>query len=72
MHDTYGFPPLEDEVTMFTSRIEGDSVSWEQFRDLLEQMKAETQKKGVSAKEYQSWELMRQHRFKHIRVQGNL
>lgn len=29
LHDTYGFPPLEDEVTMFVSKMEGDSVTWE-------------------------------------------
>ena len=29
LHDTFGFPPLEDEVTLITDRIEGDKVSWE-------------------------------------------
>ena len=72
LHDTYGFPPLEDEVTMFTSRIEGDHVSWDQFRSLLEEMKASTQKKALSATEYQSWEQMRQHRYKHIRMRQDL
>ena len=72
LHDTYGFPPLEDEVTLFTSRIEGDSVSWAQFKEILDELRATTGKKAVSAKEYQSWELMRQHRYKHIRMKGEL
>ena len=72
LHDTYGFPPLEDEVTMFTDKIEGDQVSWEQFKQILEDMKAQTGGKAANAKEYKSWELMRQHRYKHIRMNGEL
>ena len=30
LHDTFGFPPLEDEVTLFTSRMSGDDgYTWE-------------------------------------------
>lgn len=72
LHDTYGFPPLEDEVALFTSRIEGDEVSWDRFKAILQELRSESQQKGTSAKEYQSWELMRQHRFKHVRMGGDL
>jgi hypothetical protein len=72
LHDTYGFPPLEEEVAMFTDKIDGDSVSWDDFKAILEEMKGSTCSKGTNAKEYKSWELMRQHRYKHIRMNGEL
>lgn len=68
LHDTFGFPPLEDEVTMISEKIDGDKVSWDQFSSIIEELKASTTSKGACAKEYTSYEKMRQDRYKNIRM----
>ncbi len=38
LHDTYGFPPLEDEVTMFIKQFDLNNdgkITWEEFRSVL-------------------------------------
>jgi|LauGreDrversion4_2_1035121.scaffolds.fasta_scaffold1014313_1 hypothetical protein len=71
LHDTYGFPPLEEEVAMFMDNFDlnqDGKVTWEEFRSTLERIRAETNKKSANAKEYTSYEKMRADRFKHIRM----
>ena len=75
LHDTYGFPPLEDEVTMFIKQFDLNNdgkITWEEFRSVLQKLKQEATKKGTNAKEYTSWEKMRSDRFKHIRMTTEL
>jgi hypothetical protein len=71
LHDTYGFPPLEEEVAMFMDNFDlnkDGKVTWEEFKNTLERIRAETNKKSSNAKEYTSYEKMRADRFKHIRM----
>lgn len=71
LFDTYGFPPLEDEVNMFMEQFDTNKdgrVTWEEFSTALTALKAKTNKKAAGAKEYKSWNQMRDDRFKHRRM----
>ncbi len=71
MHDTYGFPPLEDEVSLFITNFDlnkDGKISWDEFKFVLEKLKEECAVKAGNAKEYTSWEKMRADRYKHIRM----
>lgn len=75
LHDTYGFPPLEDEVQMFMSRFDLNQdgrVTWEEFKTVLENIKHEMHIKAGNAREYDSYEKMRADRYKHIRMRKDL
>ncbi len=75
LHETYGFPPLEEEVSLFMTQFDQNKdgkVSLEEFTSVLEKMKVELNKKAGNAKEYQSWEQMRADRFKHTRMTKDL
>ena len=75
LHETYGFPPLEDEVTLFMQSFDlnGDGkVTWFEFKSTLNRLREKMAAKGKNAKEYQSWEKMRADRYKHIRMQTEL
>ena len=71
LHDTYGFPPLEEEVAMFMENFDlnkDGKVTWEEFKSTLERIKEQTNKKSAHAKEYTSYEKMKADRYKHIRM----
>lgn len=75
LHDTYGFPPLEEEVTLFMTKFDlnkDGKVSLDEFKFVLAKMKEELNIKAGNAKEYQSWEQMRSDRFKHTRMSKDL
>ena len=75
LFETYGFPPLEDEVRMFMERFDGNhdgNVSWEEFKTALANLKEEVAQKAHGAKEYKSWNKMRDDRYKHRRMGGEL
>jgi hypothetical protein len=75
LHETYGFPPLEEEVTMFMGQFDLNKdgrVSWDEFYFVLEKIKAEVGKKAGNAREYISYEKMKADRFKHVRVKLDL
>jgi len=72
LHDTFGFPPLEEEVVMISEKLEGDRVSWAQFWAVIEELQRTTKSKAGCAKEYTSYEKMRQDRFKNIRMNTEL
>jgi len=75
LHDTYGFPPLEDEVTMFMTQFDlnkDGKISWDEFKFVLEKIQLEINSKAGNAREYKSYEKMRGDRFKHIRVKQEL
>jgi Ca2+-binding EF-hand superfamily protein len=55
LFDTYGFPPLEDEVKLFMDEFDANKdgrVSWEEFQDALNRLRERVNKKATGAKEY--------------------
>lgn len=75
LHDTYGFPPLEEEVTMFMTQFDlnkDGKISWDEFKFVLEKIKSELNTKAGNAREYTSYEKMKADRFKHVRVRKEL
>ena len=75
LHETYGFPPLEEEVSMFMAAFDTNQdgkVTWEEFCAALGRLRDEVKSKAGGAKEYQSWEKMRADRYKHVRMTGEL
>lgn len=75
LYDTYGFPPLEDEVNLFMEEFDINKdgrVSWEEFSAALNRLKEKVNSKAAGAKEYQSWNQMRDDRYKHKRMGGEL
>lgn len=75
LFETYGFPPLEDEVNMFMDQFDTNKdgrVSWEEFSSALRTLKENVNNKAGGAKEYKSWSKMRDDRFKHKRMGGEI
>ena len=75
LFDVYGFPPLEDEVSMFLERFDSNQdgrISWEEFESALQDLRAQVNSKATGAKEYKSWNKMRDDRYKHRRMEGEL
>jgi hypothetical protein len=75
LFETYGFPPLEEEVAMFMEQFDANKdgkVTWDEFVAALNILKEKVNKKATGAKEYKSWNKMRDDRFKHRRMEGEL
>ncbi len=75
LFDTYGFPPLEEEVTMFMERFDSNQdgkVSWAEFSETLKTLKDQVNSKAKGAKEYTSWNKMHDDRYKHRRMAGEV
>ena len=75
LHETYGFPPLEEEVGIFLQEFDlnhDGKVTWEEFQTTLGRIREKTAAKSGNATEYQSYEKLRAHRYKHIRVKGEV
>ena len=75
LFETYGFPPLEEEVALFMEQFDSNGdmqVSWDEFSSSLRTLKEKADSKAKGAKEYSSWNKMYDDRFKHRRMQGEL
>ena len=75
LFDTYGFPPLEDEVKMFMEQFDSNQdgkVTWEEFSLALRALKQKVDSKAKGAKEYTSWNKLHDDRYKHRRMQGEV
>jgi len=75
LFETYGFPPLEDEVTLFMEEFDSNQdgkISWEEFQAALNRLRDRVNKKASGAKEYTSFNKMRDDRFKHKRMDNEL
>ena len=58
LFDTYGFPPLEDEVKLFMEQFDTNHdgrISWDEFRNALNVLKLQLNKKASGAREYKSF-----------------
>ena len=58
LFETYGFPPLEEEVDLFMKEFDlnqDGKVSWEEFTSSLRRMKEKIDGKANGAKEYTSF-----------------
>ena len=70
LFETYGFPPLEDEVDLFMKEFDVNQdgkVSWEEFRASMSRIKEKMDMKAEKAKEYSSWTKWNEDRVKHKR-----
>lgn len=75
LFETYGFPPLEDEVSMFMQEFDTNQdgkVSWEEFSAALGRIKERVNQKATGAKEYKSFNKLRDDRYKHKRMDGEI
>ena len=75
LYETYGYPALEDEVKMFMEDFDANhdgKVSYEEFVAALQRIREQLEKKSGAAKEYQSYEKMRNDRYKHVRMNDGL
>ena len=75
LFDVYGFPPLEDEVAMFMEEFDTNKdgrISWEEFQAALNRLRDRVNSKAEGAKEYKSWNKMRDDRYKHRRMNGEV
>ena len=71
LFETYGFPPLEEEVTLFMQEFDTNQdgkVTWEEFQAALNRLRETVNKKAGTAKEYTSFNKMRDDRYKHKRM----
>ena len=71
LFETYGFPPLEDEVNSLTEEFDANKdgkISWEEFQAALKRLRERVNQKAAGAKEYTSFNKMRDDRFKHKRM----
>ena len=71
LFETYGFPPLEDEVAMFMSEFDlnhDGKVTFEEFSNTLCRMREKCASNSKKATEYTSFTKMKADRFKHKRV----
>jgi Ca2+-binding EF-hand superfamily protein len=58
LYETYGFPPLEEEVELFMEEFDlndDGKVSWEEFKVSMERIKEKQDAKAEKAKEYSSF-----------------
>ena len=75
LFETYGFPPLEEEVAMFMQAFDTNQdgkVTWDEFCAALSKIRDQVKSQAGGAKEFQSWEKMRSERYKHVRMAGEL
>ena len=75
LYETYGFPPLEDEVAMFMEEFDlndDGKVTKDEFMTTLGRMRAKMAEKSLTAKEYTSFEKMKGDRFKHRRMNNEV
>ena len=73
--ETYGFPPLEDEVKMFMEEFDLNQdgrVTLDEFKLALTRMRQKMDEKASQGREYTSALQMREDRFKHKRMQGDV
>ena len=72
LFETYGFPPIQDEVDLFMEEFDANhdgKISWEEFVDAIKRIKERMDMKAERAKEYKSFEKMKTDRFKHKRME---
>ena len=72
LFETYGFPPLEDEVQLFMDEFDlnhDGKVTWDEFLASMTRIKAKMNDKAKAAKEYKSHQKMMTDRFKHKRME---
>jgi len=75
LFETYGFPPLEDEVKLFMEEFDVNhdgKVTWEEFHATLVRLREKVNSKAKGAKEYTSFNKMRDDRYKHRRMGGEI
>lgn len=73
--ETYGFPPLEEEVKMFMDEFDLNNdgrVTMEEFKSALTRMRQKMDEKAQQGREYGSNLQMREDRFKHKRMNGDV
>lgn len=73
--ETYGFPPLEEEVKMFMEEFDLNQdgrVTLDEFKLALTRMRQKMDEKASQGREYTSALQMREDRFKHKRMQGDV
>ncbi len=70
LFETYGFPPLDEEVTLFMKEFDlnqDGKVSWDEFVASMTRIKEKMDSKADQAKEYSSFNKFTEDRFKHKR-----
>ena len=75
LFQTYGFPPLEQEVEMFMEKFDlnqDGKVTLEEFKKALVVIREEMKKKSGTATEYTSHNKMKEERFKHKRMNNEV
>ena len=75
LYETYGFPPLEEEVAMFMTEFDTNQdgkVTKDEFLTTLNKMRAKMADKAKTAKEYTSFNQLKADRFKHRRVNNEV
>merc|ERR1711957_840624 len=73
--ETYGFPPLEEEVKMFMEEFDLNNdgkVTIDEFKSSLIRMREKMNGKADKGREYSSNLEMRQDRVKHRRLNGEV
>ena len=69
--ETYGFPPLEDEVKLFMEEFDLNQdgrVTLDEFKLALTRMRQKMDERATQGREYTSALQMREDRFKHKRM----
>lgn len=69
--ETYGFPPLEEEVKMFMEEFDLNQdgrVTLQEFKSSLIRMRQKMDERAAQGREYTSATQMREDRFKHRRM----
>ena len=75
LYETYGFPPMEEEIDLFMKEFDLNAdgkVSWEEFLSSMTRIKEKMDSKADGAKEYKSFEEYKNDRVKHKRMHGDL
>ena len=75
LFETYGFPPLEQEVELFMQEFDlnkDGKVTFEEFKKAAATLREKLNKKAEGAREYTSYNKMKDDRFKHSRMQGEV
>ena len=73
--ETYGFPPLEEEVKMFMEEFDlnqDGKVTIDEFKSALVRMREKLNSRAEKGREHTSNLQMREDRFKHRRLQGEV
>ena len=73
--ETYGFPPLEQEVELFMEEFDlnqDGKVTLDEFKLALTRLREKMSKKAEGAKEYTSQLQMKEDRFKHKRMNNEI